>query len=61
MKKFLAVLLMVCILAAGAVPCFAKELMTGDVDADGSVSVKDATAVQRYLADMHQLPKGQFV
>lgn len=60
-KRMISVLLTLIVLTTAAVcgTVHGSAAMTGDVDADGSLTIFDATAIQRYLADMEALSTAQ--
>ena len=63
MKKFLSLLLIVCLYAVSvsSVMAVGSDLLIGDVDLDGRISVKDATLIQKYAASLESLSVSQLV
>lgn len=63
MKKFLSLLLIVCLYAVSvsSVMAVGSDLLIGDVDLDGRISVKDATLIQKYVASLKSLSVSQLV
>lgn len=60
MKKFISVFVMLALVfasAATAVSAQTSEYILGDANNDGIVSISDATAIQRHLAQLEQIPE----
>lgn len=62
MKKYLALFATLCVVAMSIFSAFAAEKTTvcyGDVDFDGSVTVKDATDIQKHIARLTDFSQKQ--
>lgn len=68
MKKFISLLLLICMLMLGATPVFAQSNMDshtrtcscyGDCDGDSYVTIKDASLIQKHTADLITLTEEQ--
>lgn len=60
MKRFISVFVMLALVfasAATAVSAQTSEYILGDANNDGIVSISDATAIQRHLAQLEQIPE----
>lgn len=58
MKKLTAILLTITLaIIMFMIPANAAEKILGDVNGDGMVTVSDATAIQRYLAELESIPE----